>query len=146
VALARQFDYQGLLLLLSNLGEVVGYQGDYERATTYFEESVRLARQQKATWYLSAALASWGDIHLHFQQGDAAVSAFQEVLELNASPEADRTLIAWARYGLGRAATLHGETALARQLFQESLVLFEAKGHFKTSEVRQWLQDLHELS
>ena len=142
VELARHLDSETLPLLLSNLGEAVGYQGEYERANIYFAESVQLARLHNATWYLSAALISWGGVHLHFKHQDAAALVYQEVLDLNATTEADQTMVAWPLYGLARVAALRGEIDQARQLGQKSLATFTAIHHYKVAEVEQWLQSL----
>ena len=143
--LARQMDYRGLPVALTNLGETVGYQGDYKRANAYFEESVQRARQTNASEHLSAALASWGDIHMYYQHPDAAVQAYQEVLTIAATVDVNQKFTAQAHYGLARVAAQRGELAQARQLGQQSLTAYEAKSHYKAAEVRQWLQQLEEM-
>ena len=141
--LARQLGSQtDLPYLLMNLGNAVGQQGDYNRANAYLQESVDLARRQGALWDLGAALATWGEIHLKYQQTEVATSAFDEVLALNNDAERDPHLLARAQYGLAQILALHGNTAEARRLGQESLITLEALKHFKESEVRQWLHSL----
>jgi tetratricopeptide (TPR) repeat protein len=141
--LARQLGSQtDLPYLLMNLGNAVGQQGDYNRANAYLQESVELARRQGALWDLGFTLATWGEIHLQYQQVEAATSAFDEVLALNNDAERDPHLLARAQYGLAQILALRGEISEARRLGQESLVTLEALKHFKAGEVRQWLHSL----
>ena len=139
--LARQQDYRVFLpCLLGNLGALYAYRGEYERANACLEDAVRLARQEKSAWLLSNALGMWGNIHLQFQNLDAATSMYQEMFTLNVDPQ----LVALALYGLARVAAQRGEMSRAQQLGQESLAAFEALKHGSADEVRQWLQHLDE--
>ncbi len=87
IELARQFGHFDLPLMLMNLGKAVGEQGDYYRANACFEESIELARRQGASWYMGAALIYWGELHLEYQQLEAANIAFRKVISLNSGPE-----------------------------------------------------------
>lgn len=145
--LARQLGSQAdLPYLLMNLGNAIGQQGDYDRANAYLQESADLARQQGASWDLGFTLATWGEIHLKYQQMEAATSAFNEVLALNNDAERDPHLLARAQYGLAQILASHGDTAEARRLGQQSLLTLEEMKHFKASEVRQWLEELQPQS
>jgi tetratricopeptide (TPR) repeat protein/transcriptional regulator with XRE-family HTH domain len=143
VNLARQLgNRDSLPFLLMNLGSAIGRQGDYERANACFQESVEVARHLGSPWLISSILRDWGEIHLKYGQLDLAAAAFQEVLTLTDGPKRDPYLIAQAQYGLGKIAALRGDSAEARRLGAESLTTFEALGHRKTEEVREWLQSL----
>jgi tetratricopeptide (TPR) repeat protein/transcriptional regulator with XRE-family HTH domain len=143
IELARQFGHLDLPLMLMNLGKAIGQQGDYNRANACFQESIELARHQGASWYMGAALIYWGELHLKYQQLEAAAVAFRKVISLNSEPEQrDLQLIAWAYYGLAQIAALHGEITEARCLGTDSLIALETIGDLKAEEVRHWLNSL----
>jgi len=143
VELARQLgNRDSLPFLLMNLGGAIGRQGNYERANACFQEGVEVARHLGSSWLISSVLRDWGEIHLKYGQLDLATAAFQEVLTLTSGPKRDPYLIAQAQYGLGQIALQQGDTAEARRLGMESLTTFEALGHRKAEEVREWLQPL----
>jgi tetratricopeptide (TPR) repeat protein/transcriptional regulator with XRE-family HTH domain len=143
IELARQFGHFDLPLMLMNLGKAVGEQGDYHRANACFEESIELTRRQGASWYMGAALIYWGELHLKYQQLEAANIAFRKVISLNSGPEQrDLQLIAWAYYGLAQSAALYGDIAEARSLGTDSLIALETIGDSKAEEVRFWLNSL----
>ena len=143
IELARQFGHFDLPLMLMNLGKAVGEQGDYHRANACFEESIELTRRQGASWYMGAALIYWGELHLKYQQLEAANIAFRKVISLNSGPEQrDLQLIAWAYYGLAQSAALHDDITEARSLGTDSLIALETIGDFKAEEVRFWLNSL----
>ena len=143
IELARQFGHFDLPLMLMNLGKAVGEQGDYHRANACFEESIELTRRQGASWYMGAALIYWGELHLKYQQLEAANIAFRKVISLNSGPkQRDLQLIAWAYYGLAQSAALHGDITEARSLGTDSLIALETIGDSKAEEVRFWLNSL----
>jgi tetratricopeptide (TPR) repeat protein/transcriptional regulator with XRE-family HTH domain len=143
IELARQFGHFDLPLMLMNLGKAVGEQGDYYRANACFEESIELTRRQGASWYMGAALIYWGELHLKYQQLEAANIAFRKVISLNSGPEQrDLQLIAWAYYGLAQSAALYDDIAGARSLGTDSLIALETIGDSKAEEVRFWLNSL----
>jgi tetratricopeptide (TPR) repeat protein len=140
---ARQFGHLDLPLMLMNLGKAIGQQGNYSRANACFQESIELARRQGASWYMGAALIYWGELHLKYQQLEAATIAFRKVISLNSEPEQrDLQLVAWAYYGLAQIAALYGEMNEARCLGTDSLLALETIGDHKAKEVRQWLHSL----
>lgn len=143
VDLARQLgNRDSLPFLLMNLGGAIGWQGDYERANACFQEGVEVARHLGSPWLISSVLRDWGEIHLKYGRLDLATAAFQEVLILTSGPKRDPYLIAQAQYGLGQIAALREDTAEAHRLGTESLTTFEALGHRKAKEVKEWLQSL----
>jgi tetratricopeptide (TPR) repeat protein len=143
VELARQLgNWDSLPLLLTNLSKAVGLQGDYPRANAYLQESIVLARHLGSPWLIGNVLKHWGEIHLKHQQLDAAIAAFQEVLTLTSGSRQDPQLIVWAEYGLARIAALRGNVSEARRLGTDCMAIFEAIGHHKAREVREWLLSL----
>ncbi len=145
VDLARELgNRDSLPFLLMNLGGAIGQQGDYSRANACFEEGVEVARHVGSPWLISAVLRDWGDIHLKYQQLDAAAAALNEVLTLTNSSGQDPYLIAQAEYGLAQIAALRGDISEARRLGTASMKTFEDLGHSKADEVSNWLQSLTE--
>lgn len=145
VELARELgNRESLPFLLMNLGRAVGQQGDYNRANACFQEGVDVARSLGSPWLISSVLRDWGDIHLKFQQLDAAAAAFHEVLRLTNSPGQDPYLTAQAAHGLAQIAALRGDIAEAHRLGTDSMKAFEVLGHSKAEEIRDWLQSLAE--
>jgi len=143
VELARQLgNRDSLPFLLMNLGGAIGHQGDYGRANACFQEGVEVARHLGSPWLISSVLRDWGDIHLKYRHLDDAAAAFQEVLTLTSGSGRDPYLIAQAQYGLARIAALRGDTTEARRLGTDSLTTFEALGHRKAEEVKEWLHSL----
>ncbi len=145
IELARQIKYTVQLpLMYESLGVTVGVQGDYAQANNYMQQGIEIAREQNNLWYLVAGLTYWGVLHLKYQQIDAAVSAFEEVLSIDRQKKQDQQLVAEARYGLATVAALRGDLQEAYRLGEESLLTFEATKHYMAGEVRQWLQGLAE--
>ena len=143
VNLARELgDRDSLPFLLMNLGGAIGQQGDYDRANACFQEGIEVARQLGSPWLICAILRDWGDIHLKYQQLDAAAAAFNEVLTLTNSPGQDPYLIAQAEHGLAQIAALRGDFVKTYRLGMASMKRFEALGHSKANEIRNWLQSL----
>lgn len=143
VELARQINNRNhLCLLLSNLGSVLGSKepGAYEEANACFRESLELAHSIGSSWYLSNVLTEWGNIHLKFEQVDAAFEVFHEVLTSENLAETEPVMIGLVNYGLARVAAYRGDAAEAAQLGQQALKQFEALGHYKAREVAAWLQ------
>jgi tetratricopeptide (TPR) repeat protein/transcriptional regulator with XRE-family HTH domain len=128
--------------LLRTLGYVTSQQGEYRQASTYLQESVELARHQGALHDLETALVTWGEIHLKYEQVEAAEAAFDEVLALNKEAEQHPQLVAQAKYGQAQILARRGEISKACRLGQESLATLERLKHFKADEVRQWLHSL----
>ena len=80
-----------------------------------------VARQLGSPWLISSVLRDWGDIHLKYQQLDAATAAFSEVLSLTNSPGQDPYLIAQATYGLAQIAALREDITEAHRLGTDSM-------------------------
>src|SRR5260221_15205 len=138
LVLARQAGHrQHESVLLATLGELAMEQRNDALAESYLREGLAIARQIGHAWFISVLLIVWGEWYLQQHQFDAASTAFEEALEQ--APEGSRESRADALYGLARVALAQGESERARQQGQESLAIFEAIGHYKAAEVRQWL-------
>lgn len=143
VELARQLENrESLSLLLMNLGGAIGRQGNYSRANAYVQESVEVARQIGTPWHINGALVEWGELHLRYQQLDAAAAAFSEVPTSMSDSEQDPQWIARSQYGLAQIAALRGDITEARRLGTNSVTILETIGHHKAGEVRHWLDSL----
>ncbi len=138
LVLARQAGHrQHESVLLATLGELAMEQRNDALAESYLREGLAIARQIGHAWFISVLLIVWGEWYLQQHQFDAASTAFEEALEQ--APEGSRESKADALYGLARVALAQGKSERARQQGQESLAIFEAIGHHKAAEVRQWL-------
>jgi ATP/maltotriose-dependent transcriptional regulator MalT len=138
LVLARQAGHrQHESVLLATLGELAMEQRNDALAKSYLREGLAIARQIGHAWFISVLLIVWGEWYLQQHQFDAASTAFEEALEQ--APEGSRESMADALYGLARVALAQGKSERARQQGQESLAIFEAIGHHKAAEVRQWL-------
>lgn len=141
IELARQLENRNrLTLLLANLGSALGQQGDYEQANGYFRESLALARTIGSPWYIYGALRDWGEMHLKYQQVEAAAAAFREILEYERDTKGEPELLASAEFGLARVAALRGNIEEALYFADESETHFSAIGHRKAALVREWCQ------
>jgi tetratricopeptide (TPR) repeat protein len=137
LALARQIGYrEDIVMSLSNLGWMASEQGDITQAEVYYQEALSIARQVQNRWLMSSTLNEVGEGYLKQQRFDQAVAIFREALAC--VPREEQEMTAFALYGLARALAAQGDNVEARQKGQEGLTLFEALGHHKAAEVKQW--------
>jgi predicted ATPase/class 3 adenylate cyclase/tetratricopeptide (TPR) repeat protein/DNA-binding CsgD family transcriptional regulator len=113
--------------LLGHLGRVAMVTGDYERAATLLEESLRILEQyhdrQGASWsyqYLARVMERRGD-------HERATDLFEEALAA-ARDVGDRAGMAWSLGNLARTLRARGDDAQASQMFEESLRLSRETG------------------
>jgi predicted ATPase/DNA-binding CsgD family transcriptional regulator/Tfp pilus assembly protein PilF len=143
LALARQIgDRERISMHLGNLGWVAAEQGNDALAEAYMQEGVALARQINYHWLLSALLNEQGELHVKQQRYEAAGRDFREMRDI--ASEGDPEYLGLACYGLARVEASQGNLSEARRQAQESLDSLEKIGHFKVSEVKQWLNTLPE--
>jgi hypothetical protein len=124
------------------LGGAIGRQGNYSRANACIQESIEIARQIGTPWHINGALVESGELHLRYQQLNAAMAAFSEVLTSMSNSEQDPQWIARSQYGLAQIAALRGHIIEARRLGMDSAAILETMGHHKSGEVRHWLDSL----
>ena len=142
LALARGIGHSmHISILLLGLGVVAIDQGDYAQAEEHLLESLALARKVGHRWIVSEILNESGKLRLKEQDLDSASAAFLEALEM-AQEMRGQESAAVALCGLAQVAAAQGNIVEARRQGQESLTVFEAIGHYKASEVAQWLTDL----
>jgi predicted negative regulator of RcsB-dependent stress response len=120
------------------MGAVAFERGDHSKAETDLQEGLRLARELGYRWLIASILSWVGKWHLQQKQFDAASVAFHEVQDI-AQQVGVQEYAATAAYGLARVAAAQGDYADAQRQGQHSLAIFEAIGHGKGAEVRQWL-------
>ncbi len=109
---------------LNGAGNLAWNQGDYARATAWYEESIALWRRVGDAGGIARALNNLGMV-LH-EQGDpgGAGARYEESLALHRQQrDLDRWSIAATLNNLGRAVHEQGDRARARALFAESLAL-----------------------
>ena len=132
---------EDISFLRASMGAVALECGDHSKAETDLQEGLRLARELGYRW-LTASILSWlGELHLQQRQFAAASVAFHEVQDI-AQQVGIQEHAATAAYGLARVAAAQGDHADAHRQGQRSLAIFEALGHGKAAEVRQWLASL----
>ncbi len=114
---------------LNGAGNLAWSQGDYAKATAWYEESIILWRQVDDGVGIARALSNLGMV-LH-EQGDlgGAQARYEESLALHRQQhDLDRWSIAATLNNLGRAVHEQGDRARARTLLTESLTLKQEIG------------------
>lgn len=81
LARALQHRYR-IMTLINSLGELYRFRQAYEQALPYFEEGLRLAREE-GTKSIAALLANRGYIALHQNQPEVALAMFRESLAIS---------------------------------------------------------------
>ena len=112
---------------LLGAGVMAFFQGDYERAETLWQESLRLFR---ASDDITGIAYSHGNLGLVADaQGDyeRAIASYEEALSLFRQLN-DRTHIAFMLHNLGLIAYFQGDHERATTLYEESLALVRALG------------------
>jgi len=109
---------------LNGAGNLAWSQGDYARATAWYEESIVFWRQVGDAVGIARALSNLGLV-LHEQGGlGGAQARYEESLALHRQQrDLDLWSIAATLNNLGRAVHEQGDRARARALFAESLAL-----------------------
>ena len=62
---------------------------------------------------------------------------------MHCTPQGQHDTTIEAQYGLAQLAALQGEKDKARYLAEQCLAHFEGIGHFRSDEIRTWLQALN---
>jgi len=142
LSLAREMGHRATIsFLLANLGTVALQRGEHVQAEMYLYEGLALARELGHRWFICGILSELGELHLTQQAWEAASAAFHEVQEM-AQQTGGQEFVAGAAYGLARVAAAQDNTVEAHRQGRLSLAIFEAIGHSKVTEVRQWLAGL----
>ncbi|MDP8909287.1 MAG: tetratricopeptide repeat protein, partial [Chloroflexota bacterium] len=112
---------------LNGLGELAFLSADFPRATTLYEESLRLSRAAGNTFLVADALANLGEVWHHRGDLDQATVFYNEALDLFRKLGHEPG-VAFVFFGLGRLALTRDDAALAARLLTDSLVLLDRIG------------------
>jgi tetratricopeptide (TPR) repeat protein len=132
---------EDISFLRASMGAVALKRGDYAKAAADLQEGLQLARELGYRWLIASILSWLGEWYFQQEQFAAASVAFHEVQDI-AQQVGVREHAATAAYGLARVAAAQGDRADAHRQGQHSLAIFEAIGHGKAAEVRQWLTSI----
>jgi tetratricopeptide (TPR) repeat protein/DNA-binding XRE family transcriptional regulator len=137
--LARQIGHrEWMSILLLNLGITTHEQGRYSDAEGYLQESFHLASQIDRPRIAGNALYEFGELYLSMRKVLEAEKAFKKAIQL--LPSGDPEYLALSYYGLARVCVLQGDRENARSYGDQSVMILEAMGHRKVTEVREWMK------
>lgn len=118
---------------LLNYGNLARFLCDFKTAEPYYLSSLSLAEEHGLLHTASAARNSLGAMYLIERRIKDAQKLFQENLDALALQEnACEHQQSFSRLGMGHVCRYHGEYAVSRQHFQDSLKLIQSRGthHF----------------
>ena len=92
-------------------------------------------------FFLTEILNNWGERYLEQCRFDIAATIYDDVLAM-AREANNKEYEARGLYGQARVAAFRGETAVAHQLGEQSLLLFQQMSHPQSAEVTCWLAQL----
>ncbi len=145
LALARELGHRERICDLQlHRGTLATRKKQLELADEYLSEGLELARALEHPQLICRLLIAWGDLRLEQQQPEVAKQDFQQMLAC--VPSDHPTLVAFAQYGLARVAAAQNQFAEAKRLADESLLIFEVRGHRQRSIVRTFLNQISRLN
>jgi predicted ATPase/transcriptional regulator with XRE-family HTH domain len=123
----RQLDHkQGIANVVNNLGVLAREQGDYATARAYYVEDLALERESADSWGIALSRNNLAVIDLLQGNLDAAWQGSEESLRMF-HELGDPMGIAECTMCLGMIAHERHDDQTARQLFEDSLVLLQAR-------------------
>lgn len=122
-SLASDFDPARRARVLSILGNIAKFQGDYAEASRYLEESITILRESGDVKGLIVALNNLGTIAIELGQTSRAETLLEESLTLKRQVD-DRRGIAVGLLNLSELAKTQGHLDRARALLAEALGVF----------------------
>ena len=111
--------------LLSNLGVVAEYDGDYEASRDFHERSLALRRELGDRWAIAVSLTNLGMIAVLQERYEEARGHFEEAMRLNREV-GDSWMVAISHNNLGNAYRGLGEFEAARRDYAESLQAYRS--------------------
>ncbi len=141
LAIARELGHRERISDLQlHWGTLATRKMQLDLAVEYLSEGLELARALEHPQLICRLLIAWGDLHLELQQLEMAKQDFQQTLAR--VPSDHPTLVAFAQYGLARVAAAQHQFAEAKRLADESLLIFEVRGHRQRNIVRAFLHQI----
>ena len=123
------------------LGGVEIEVGNFKEAETHLMKALHLSIEIGHRWYNGVIWKELGELRLKQNLPNSAADSFKKGLDLARevnSPE----LMGMSLYGLARVAAAQENFAEARLQARTSLNIFEPIGHYKTTEVADWLHSI----
>jgi tetratricopeptide (TPR) repeat protein len=117
-------DKIGIATSLANLGETARYQGNYLQATTLFEESLTLCRNQNDKRMLPALLHSLGEIAREQNDFERATEFYVESLKI-CREKGEKRNLPFCLEGLAGVAAMQEQSRRASRLFASAAKLRE---------------------
>ena len=144
LALARELEHRERISDLQlHRGTLATRKKQLDLAAEYLSEGLEIARALEHPQLICRLLIAWGDLRIEQQQPEAAKQDFQQMLAR--VPSDHPTLVAFAQYGLARVAAAQNQFAEAKRQADESLQIFEARGHRQKSIVSDFLNQISSL-
>lgn len=127
---------------LANLGLVESARRNYDQANLHYSEALARARQNGFPLDICVILNQSGECHLAQQNLFDAGEAFYEALQTAQNAQNFQQEVATSLYGLARIAAKRGNVPEARQLGEQSQLIFATIGHKSANELKWWLAEL----
>jgi tetratricopeptide (TPR) repeat protein len=111
--------------LLSNMGVVAEYAGDYDASHDFHERALALRRNLGDRWAIAVSQTNLGMIAVLREDFEEARAAFEEAMRLNREV-GDAWMVAISHNNLGNANRGLGDYEAAREQYLDSLLAYRA--------------------
>ena len=126
---------------IASLGSLRNKAADYVEAERFLDRALKLATDANHPWMISAVRNKRGDLWLNEGKFESAGVEFSDALSI-ARKLKDPDLIGQALFGLAKAQLALGDDQDARDKGSESYSVLQGADHYRTEEVRRWLDQL----
>lgn len=126
---------------IASLGSLRNKAADYVEAERFLDRAFKLATDANHPWMISAVRNKRGDLWLNEGKFEPAGVEFSDALSI-ARKLNDPDLAGQALFGLAKAQLALGNDQDARAKGNESYSVLESMNHYRTEEVRRWLDQL----
>ena len=126
---------------IASLGTLRTRAEDYVEAERFLDRALQLATDTEHPWLTSAVCNKRGDLRLNQDRFELAGVEFSGALRI-ARELKDPDLIGQALFGLAKAQLALGNNQDARDKGSESYSILQGADHYRTEEVRRWLDQL----
>lgn len=126
---------------IASLGSLRNRAADYVEAERFLDRALKLATDVNHPWLISAVRNKRGDLWENQGKFELAGTEFSDALSI-ARKLKDPDLIGQALFGLAKAQLALGDDQDARDKGSESYSVLQGADHYRTEEVRRWLDQL----
>lgn len=123
---------------IASLGSLRNRAADYVEAERFLDRALKLATDVNHPWLISAVRNKRGDLWENQGKFELAGAEFSDALSI-ARKLKDPDLIGQALFGLAKAQLALGDDQDARDKGSESYSVLQGADHYRTEEVRRWL-------